>query len=284
MSITEHEKLYSPSQWSRRFDSLGVQAEYSKNARNMTELARSATSCEIDISYGPSERNKYDIYDAPVLLFFHGGYWQEGSKDVSGFPAKTFVSQGIKVILGGYDLCPTVTVAEILSQVKSLTEKILKFALEWGSKSVWVGGHSAGAHLVASLLHDPEWMTLIAQKGYLPLLKGILLISGIYNVEPLLTTSYNNALKLTGNEAKVLSFGTSNTKVPILNIKVIVTVGECDSPAFVQESCNYAQKLVEFVDNVEYLLVRNSVDHYDIMEKLVDNNFILNKLLIKNIQ
>ena len=53
--------------------------------------------------------------DAPIFLFIHGGYWQEFTKNLSAFAATTFVSKGIKVIVGGYDLCPNGTLLNYFS-------------------------------------------------------------------------------------------------------------------------------------------------------------------------
>lgn len=64
-----------------------------------------------------------------------------------------------------------------------------------GFRCVWIVGHSAGAHLTLSLLYDKAWLESIDK--YLNVLKGMLLISGVYELRPLLTTSMNDALKLT---------------------------------------------------------------------------------------
>lgn len=44
------------------------------------------------------------------------------------------------------------------------------------------------------------------------------------------------------------------------------------------------QKIIPIVDNVEYLLLRNNVDHFDIVEKLLDPNYYLAKLILKCLQ
>lgn len=62
---------------------------------------------------------------------------------------------------------------------------------------MWVAGHSAGAHLAACLLHDDTWLELMVRHGYRSLLKGLVLIGGVYALEPLIHVSVNEALKLT---------------------------------------------------------------------------------------
>ncbi|XP_033227925.1 kynurenine formamidase isoform X2 [Belonocnema kinseyi] len=296
MAGSELEKAYLPSCWSKRWDAEELLQQYLRKCEDITNKARSSINCELDIPYSTTDRTKYDIYgtnlpkDAPIFVFIHGGYWQEFTKDLSAFAVSTFVSQGIKVITGGYDLCPNVTLTEIMSQTKILVEKILKDAYSSGSR-VWIAGHSAGAQMAASLLHDKNWLSAITQKGYKKILKGLILIGGVYDLKPLLLTSMNEALKLTPEEIKSFSFApieqTDNSKKseePIRDIKVILTVGECDSPVFIKESKRYAQRLLEFVDNVEFVLLRNNTDHFDIVENLTQPDFLLTKLILQNIK
>lgn len=56
-------------------------------------------------------------------------------------------------------------------------------------RNVWLGGHSAGAHLAASMIHPKVHKKIN--------IKGFILISGIFDLNPLLETSINDALKLT---------------------------------------------------------------------------------------
>lgn len=55
-------------------------------------------------------------------------------------------------------------------------------------RNIWLGGHSAGAHLAASMIHSEVYENV----G----INGFILISGIFDLNPLLKTTINNALKL----------------------------------------------------------------------------------------
>jgi len=122
-----------------------------------------------------------------------------------------------------------VKLGDIVAQIKSAVEQILKYAADSGSKYVTlnlslylyirfirilvknkfqlylnnayrricIAGHSAGAHLAATLLHDDDWINRMTQEGYFALLKEIVLIGGIYNIKPLVDTSFGIALQLT---------------------------------------------------------------------------------------
>ena len=43
------------------------------------------------------------------------------------------------------------------------------------------------------------------------------------------------------------------------------------------------QKLIDFIDNVEFLLLRENIDHFDVVENLMDPNFILTKLMMRHL-
>ncbi|XP_015181391.1 PREDICTED: kynurenine formamidase isoform X2 [Polistes dominula] len=283
------EKLYSPSEWSKRFKSPEMMSRYLIFAADVTKKARNTTKCILDIPYGSTERTKYDIYgtdlpdDAPILIFIHGGYWQEFSKDFAGFAVSVLVKNKIKVAVVGFDLCPDVKLKDIVSQIKIAVEKIVSSAQNSGCRCVWIAGHSSGAHLTAALLHDTIWIKYMTELGYFKLIKGVLLIGGIYNIEPVVNTSYNEALKLTEDDIKEFSLTTLDTKeyAPIKNLKVIVTVGEYDSPIFINETREYAQKAMSFVDKVEYILLRD-IDHFDIVENLLNADFVLTQLIMQH--
>nr|XP_012214422.1 PREDICTED: kynurenine formamidase [Linepithema humile]XP_012214423.1 PREDICTED: kynurenine formamidase [Linepithema humile] len=277
---------------SKRYGPEEICARFFKFCEEVTTKARETVKCELNVPYGPTERTKYDIYgtdlpeDAPIFVFIHGGYWQEFSKDLAGFSVPLFVENKIKVITVGYDLCPNVKMGDIIAQIKSAVEQILKYAADSNSKHVCIAGHSAGAHLTAALLHDDDWIDCMIQQGYFALLKGLILIGGLYNIKPLIGTSFAVPLKLTDEEIKTLSFSTLDEAKDrqIRGLKVIVTVGECDSPVFINESREYAQKIIPVVDNVEYLLLRDNIDHFDIVEKFLDPNYHLAKLILQCLQ
>ncbi|OAD60481.1 putative arylformamidase [Eufriesea mexicana] len=201
--LMEQEVLYSPSKWSKRFSHMQLLSHHYKFAKEVTENARKTLKCELNVPYSTTERTKYDIYgtnlpnDSPIFIFIHGGYWQEGNKDLAAFAASVFVNKGIKVITIGYDLCPNVKLGNIISQIKTAVEHVLKSALHLKCRNVWVAGHSAGAHLASSLLYDELWLDKMTKQGYLNLLKGIVLIGGVFNLKPLINTNISTALKLT---------------------------------------------------------------------------------------
>jgi len=58
----------------------------------------------------------------------------------------------------------------------------------YGIRNIWLGGHSAGAHLAASMINPNVYGNVD--------IKGFILISGVYDLNPLMETSMNDILKL----------------------------------------------------------------------------------------
>ncbi len=58
-----------------------------------------------------------------------------------------------------------------------------------------IAGHSAGSHLASMLLHDPQWQKN-EPVAHLDLLHGMVHISGVFDVIPLVATSMNLPLNL----------------------------------------------------------------------------------------
>lgn len=55
------------------------------------------------------------IPDAPIFVFVHGGYWHlDFDKTTSAFMVEPLYKAGLKVIVLDYDLCPKVTLEQLV--------------------------------------------------------------------------------------------------------------------------------------------------------------------------
>jgi arylformamidase len=149
------------------------------------------------IAYGPGARHVIDIFagngqnqsKASLVVFIHGGYWQALDGSWFSHMARGLNSHGIGVAVPTYDLCPQVSVADIIMQMREAMRELAEL-----SGQLVVSGHSAGGHLAACLLAT-DWK---AYDAALPshLVSAAYAISGLFDLEPLVPTSINKALGL----------------------------------------------------------------------------------------
>lgn len=194
---------------------VDYEVEYNNRARVpenpalMAGWARDAaayrdTHAPRQIAYGPGPRHVIDVFTgedddgAPLAVFIHGGYWQALDGSSFSHMARGLNAHGVSVAVPTYDLCPQVSVADIIMQMREAMLELAKL-----SQSLIVSGHSAGGHLAACMLAT-DW------KAYDPSLPPNLVgaayaISGLFELEPLVPTSINKALRLDQATARATS-------------------------------------------------------------------------------
>jgi arylformamidase len=154
------------------------------------------------MAYGPGERHRIELFSGDgagaIVVFIHGGYWQALDGFFFSHLAGGLNAHGIDVAVPSYDLCPNVSVADIVEQMRAATRELAKLG-----RPLVMSGHSAGGHLAACLLAT-DWRALDAA---LPdgLVTAAYTISGLFDLRPLVSTSINNALKLDDASAKAAS-------------------------------------------------------------------------------
>jgi arylformamidase len=147
--------------------------------------------------YGPGPQEVLDLFPAqtgrgpaPVLVFLHGGYWRAMDKRDHSFLAPAFTRRGVCVVIPNYDLCPAVTVPDIVMQgVRSLAWTWRHIAAHGGDPTrIMVAGHSAGGHLAAMALAcrwpslEPDLPDALVRRG--------LSISGLHELGPLMRAPF----------------------------------------------------------------------------------------------
>jgi len=183
---------------------MDLEAEYNNRARApdhqqvtlrwkaAAEAARAAHPPR-EIAYGPGERERMDLFEAgdgaPVALFLHGGYWQALDRSWFSGIAPALLAHGVSLAVPSYDLAPAVRLGAILNQVRQAAEVARELN---GGRRPLAFGHSAGGHMAACLLSEGRAGAAVA-------------ISGVFQLQPLIPTSLNIALRLDEAEAAALS-------------------------------------------------------------------------------
>ena len=88
-------------------------------------------------------------------MFVHGGYWRSLDPSMFSQMARGLNAHGVAVAVAGYDLCPQVTIAEIIDEIRHAC-LFLWSRLE---RRIMVYGHSAGGHLAAAMVAT-DWQGL----------------------------------------------------------------------------------------------------------------------------
>ena len=158
-----------------------------------------------------------------------------------------------------YTLAPKVKIDQIVNECQSAIEWIFEHSSELGfnSKKIVIAGSSAGAHLAAmyTLKRKPLYNHI-----------GNILVSGIYDIQPLIKTSIDEALCLDTDEALRNSplFYELKDFPP-----TIVAWGEIETDQFKKQSKIFANKLIEDKIPVRTLEVKNK-NHFDVILDLAD--------------
>jgi arylformamidase len=201
--------------------------------------ARSTMSCSLDRRYGEQPGETIDIFparkgDGTCMMFIHGGYWRALDKKDFSFLAPAWVDAGVSLAIVNYDLCPRVTMDEIVRQMLRASRWLWLHAEDYGMDQdrLYVAGHSAGGHLTAMLM-AAIWP---AFDHALPkdLWKGGLAISGLYDLRPIREVDWlNGDLRL--DEATALKLSPAFLP-PATRAPVMTSVGGDESREFLRQN------------------------------------------------
>lgn len=229
-----------------------------------------------DIAYGDLERERLDVFpsslpNSKTLIFIHGGYWQMLDKAMFRFVASAFHSYGITTVLLTYPLAPAASIDQIVLSCRNGLKWVYKniAAFNGNPNQIYVAGHSAGGHLAAMLMIT-DWKLLCPD---LPpdVLKGVFVISGLFNLVPVRLSYLNQVLKMDTNTSFLNS--PVNFK-PKNSCPLVIAAGGAETTEFNDQSKELyaAWKDKEFDSK---LLVLEQLNHFSIIETMIDPNSVL---------
>ncbi len=196
----DYEKEYDNRGLVPNFPELFAKRDAASNA-----YRAASPQAELGIKYGPSPRQYIDLFpakddaNAPLALFIHGGYWKYQEPVTFSHLATSLNTLGVATGIVGYDLCPAVTIATIIDEIRAAC----LFMWKRRQQRMVVFGHSAGGHLTACMVAtdfrtlDPSAPSDLVPVGYA--------LSAVSDLQPLVDLSVNADLRLDAAEAKRVS-------------------------------------------------------------------------------
>jgi arylformamidase len=213
-------------------------------ARNEADSARirAAADGQLDVAYGPDPDQLLDIYPAkgngllPVVVFFHGGRWSRGGKESNIESLATYNAAGVHFVSVGFTLIPNITMDGLVGQCRDAIAWLWHNAQSFGGDRdrLFVMGKSSGGHL-GGMMVVTDWKV---ERGLPPdVIKGALLVSGMYDLEPVRLSFRNGFLHLDEESAMRNS--------PILHIPdhgcpLVVGYGAQETDEFQRQSRTFA--------------------------------------------
>lgn len=215
-----------------------------------------APSQTIDLALPPDD----DLAEAPLLVFFHGGYWQELSKLDSRFAAARCVERGWAFAAVDYTLAPEADLDTIVEECRSAVAALVQEAptLGFSTERIALAGSSAGAHLAAMVATTAD-------------VAGAVLVSGIFELEGLIGLSIDEALGL--------DVATARRNSPMLADlqrfpPTVLAHGSDETDEFKEQSARLAARLTS-LDVPNRLIEIEGRNHFDVVLDLVEPATVL---------
>jgi arylformamidase len=249
--VPEHEEIFA--RWTR--DAELYRAETLKAGR-----------AELGLSYGDTPRQTLDLFlspggeNGPLAIFIHGGWWRSLDSSMFSQMARGPNGRGVSVAVVGYDLCPNVTIAEIIAQM----HRACGFLWQRFGRRMTVYGHSAGGHLAATLVAT-DWPALYP-KAPADLVPAGYAVSGVFDLTPLTGISVNQDLRLDAAEARKVS----PLFWPVTAGRIFdATVGGLESNEFKRQSRTFAQAWQQAGARTRYEEFAGT-NHFTVIDPLSD--------------
>jgi arylformamidase len=241
-------------------------AHWAREAEDYRAEAMKERRAELGLSYGSSLRQFIDLFSArravtaPLALFIHGGYWRSLDPSLFSHMARGLNAHDVTVAVVGYDLCPEVTIAEIIEQMR---HACLFLWLRTGQRMM-IYGHSAGGHLAATMLAT-EWQARYP-KAPPDLVPAAYSISGLFDLAPLVSIPMAQDLRLDESEARSVSplFWPAPKGRPFDAV-----VGALESSEFLRQSRTIADSWGKAGAQTRYEAIPGA-NHFTVIDALAD--------------
>ena len=142
-----------------------------------------------DIRFSAGRRGLLDVYapthahDAPMVVFFYGGGWEDGNRADYRFVAMALAKRGIVTVVPDYRLYPDVRFPDFIHDGAKAVRWAQRNAGEFGGDPAltFLLGHSAGAYIATMLVLNEANLDTRGRSA----LAGMVGLAGPYDFLPL---------------------------------------------------------------------------------------------------
>jgi arylformamidase len=223
------------------------------------------------VAYGPTEYERIDIFrapaaKAPVNIFIHGGAWRRNKGPDYHLQAEPLVHAGAHALIADF-----INVEQARGDLFPMYEQVRR-AIVWAWRNAetfggdrerfYISAHSSGSHLAACVL-TRGW-----QEEGLPanFCKGALLLSGMYDLEPVRLSKRSSYVKFTDAMVEKLS---SQRHLDGLHTPLILAHGSEETPEFQRQTRDFFVA-VQAAGNPAELIVGEAYNHFEFLETLAN--------------
>jgi acetyl esterase/lipase len=145
-----------------------------------------------DIAYGSGAGHELDIYapaqpaeKAPVVVFFYGGGWQDGSRGMYRFVGTALARNGIVAVIPDYRHYPQARFPGFVEDGAKAVAWTRAHAQRYGGDPgrLFLMGHSAGAQIATLIALDGHYLRAAGVDPHA--IAGVIGLSGPYDFLPL---------------------------------------------------------------------------------------------------
>ncbi|KAF7259445.1 hypothetical protein EG68_02982 [Paragonimus skrjabini miyazakii] len=265
--------LYDTVRWLKevKFKPSGATGEerqrLARVLRTQSDICRASPMivehCDFGVFYGQKADHKegseaFDWFPPAVwnsdlqhvVVYIHGGFWRALDLSESSHWATPITQAGGVFVALAYRLAPwqtlhnmPISLCKALSHIYSHTQKRIQQILHITPNiKIHLVGHSAGAQLAMETFYAAHFK-VGPYKDWLSAVNSLILISGLYDLRPLIHTTANTALRLTSKEqawtCSPLRYITDNSSRILeytRSVRWLIAWAQYDPPGFIEQS------------------------------------------------
>lgn len=261
---------YTQAELDRNYDQRG----WAPNALEVinrypaqSEAALRAHPREANVPYGTTPDEVLDIFPcgkpgAPTQVFVHGGAWRNFTKDDYSLVAAGYVPHGINLVIINFSKVLQVPLPVMVDQTRRAISWAVKNVARWQGDParIYLSAHSSGAHQAAMALIKGFAEFGVADDA----IRAAQLVSGPYDMEPVLLSARSSYVKLDKQEEHDLSPARHADRI---RCPVFIAYAEHDTDEFQRHSREFAAAL-DRAGRLAGVQRFAGLNHFEIMEAL----------------